>query len=333
MPKFPVPVCEIWRGAFLESLHFGHAVVSEPNGHIVEAWGDPDFVALPRSAAKMIQALPLLTSGAADATGLSDTQLALACASHQGAPLHLAAVEQWLSDLGLSDDDLRCGSQPTRDKALRIKMSQLGQSPCQIHNACSGKHTGFLALNAYLGGAEDYNAPDHPVQTACLSAFEEVTGRPSSGFAIDGCSTPNHATTMAAMARAMAFFASAQDRSDRLSLAAARLTRAMITNPEMVAGKGRSCTELMRATSEPVVVKTGAEGYFIAILPERRLGIAVKAVDGATRAAECTITALLVRLGVLDAQHPAALKRMNTRIINWRGLETGFVRPAPGLLA
>ncbi|MEC3860712.1 asparaginase [Mesobacterium sp. TK19101] len=333
MPIAPAPLVEIWRGPFAESHHFGHAVICDDTGQIVEAWGDPDAVMLPRSSSKMIQALPLVTSGAASKFGLTESQLALSCASHQGAPLHVDMANAWLADLGLDDDALRCGPQQTRDPDLKKEMIKTDQSPCQVHNNCSGKHCGFLTLTKHLGAGPEYVEIDHPVQKAARDAFETVTGMDSPGYGIDGCSAPNFATTMHGMARAMAFFASAHDRSDSLSQAAAQLVKAMYTYPENVAGEGRACTELMRATTEPVALKTGAEGYFIAILPERRMGVALKALDGATRASECTMAALLVRLGVLDPNHPATLKRMNAPVTNWRGIETGAIRPAPGLLA
>jgi L-asparaginase II len=204
--------------------------------------------------------------------------------------------------------------------------------PSQLHNNCSGKHAGFLTLNRHLGAGPDYHEAEHPVQRACRDAFEEVTGRTSPGYGIDGCSAPNFATTMQGMAQAMASFATAGARSDALSRAQARLVAAMIAHPLDVAGEGRACTLMMQAAREPVALKTGAEGFFIAILPERGLGIAVKAADGATRAAECTIAALLVRLGVLSAADPDVARFLNPEIRNFRGLVTGAVRPAPGLL-
>ncbi|MDJ0823283.1 MAG: asparaginase [Paracoccaceae bacterium] len=322
---------EIHRGPIAESLHHGHAVVCGPDGEIVEAWGDPAAVVLPRSSSKMIQALPLITSGAADAYGLTEAQLALACASHQGAPIHVGAVERWLDDLGLTDTALRCGPQPSRDKDLRFQMIRDGESPCQVHNNCSGKHTGFLTLAQHLGTGPEYIEIDHPVQVACKAAFEEVTGEASQGFGIDGCSAPNFVTTMHGMARAMAWFATAASRGDAQSQAAARLTAAMHTHPMMVAGAGRACTLLMQAASEPVALKTGAEGYFVAILPARGIGIAVKIADGATRGAECAIAAILVRLGVLEAEHPDVKRFLRPDVRNWRGVKTGHIQPASAL--
>ena len=263
------------------------------------------------------------------ARSLTSPQLALACASHEGAPLHANAVTAWLADLGLTDDDLRCGAEPSRDKDLRSEMIREGRKPCQVHNNCSGKHAGFLTLNQHLGAGTEYVEPDHAVQLAVRDAFETVTDATSPGYGIDGCSAPNFATTMHGMARAMAFFASASGRGDGLSKAAARLTEAMIANPEHVAGQGRACTLLMRAAKEPVAIKTGAEGYFIAILPNRGQGLALKITDGTTRASNCAIAALLVRLGVLDADHPDVKSFLNPEIRNWRGLLTGDIRPAP----
>jgi L-asparaginase II len=323
----PAPFAEIWRGAFLESVHYGHAVICDAGGDIVEAWGDPEKVILPRSSSKMIQGLPLITSGAADKAGLTTEQLALACASHEAAAIHTDRVGVWLNTLGLDDTAFRCGPQEPRDTDARSALIRAHETPCKIHNNCSGKHTGFLTLNQHLGGDADYIDPAHPVQRACLEAFERTTGETSPGFGIDGCSAPNYACTLHGMARAMAHFAAAPDGS-----AEARLHQAMRLHPELVAGEGRACTELMRAMNGKVAVKTGAEGFFIAILPEQKLGIALKAACGTTRAAECAIAALLVKLGVLDANHPATLRRMNAPIANWGGVVTGTLKPATSLL-
>ncbi|WP_320177085.1 asparaginase [Roseovarius pacificus] len=327
-----VPLTEIWRGPMAESLHRGHAVICDDTGAIVEAWGDPKATVLPRSSAKMIQALPLVESGAADARGLSSEHLALACASHNGAAIHTDRVRAWLGDLNLQDGDFRCGAHMPKDKAARHALIRADEKPCQVHNNCSGKHAGFLTLTQHMGWGPEYVEPTHPMQRACLEAFEEMTGETSPCYGIDGCSAPNFATSMHGMARAMASFAAASEGRSARDTAAVRLWQAMVAHPELVAGEKRACTELMRACKEPVALKTGAEAFFIAIIPGRRLGLAVKIEDGATRAAECTIAALLVRLGLLDADHPATRRFMNAPITNWRGIETGTIKPANGLL-
>lgn len=328
----PVPMVEVWRGAFLECVHFGHAVICDQAGEVVEAWGDPDLVLLPRSSAKMLQALPLVASGAAHAQKLTPAHLAVACASHQGAAVHTDLVSAWLADLGLSDDALLCGAQPPNDTPSRHSLIQAGVEPRNSHNNCSGKHAGFLVLARHLRAEPDYIDPVHPVQVACRAAFEETTGMATPGHAIDGCSAPNFATTLTGLARAMAWFASAGDRQDAQSTAAVALREAMMAHPDLVAGEGRACTELMRAMGPVAAIKTGAEGVFVAILPQQKLGIALKIADGASRASECAIAALLARCGVLDAKHPLAQKRINAPIRNWRGIETGYVRPSPSFV-
>lgn len=323
----PAPFAEIWRGPFLESVHSGHAVVCDDTGQIVQSWGDPGLVVLPRSSSKMIQALPLITSGAADGAGLTTEHLALACASHQGAAIHTDRVGVWLETLGLTDDAFRCGPQEPSDVDAREALIRAQQSPCQIHNNCSGKHAGFLTLTKHLGAGPEYIDPAHPLQKACLEAFERTTQETSPGFGIDGCSAPNFACTLHGMARAMAHFAAQPDGTPE-----ARLHQAMRLHPDLVAGEGRACTELMRAMDGKVALKTGAEGFYIAILPEQKLGIALKSACGTTRAAECAIAAILVGLGALEAEHPATLRRMNAPIKNWRGVETGMLKPAATLL-
>lgn len=321
-----IPMVEHWRGPFLESVHHGHAVVCDAKGEIREAWGDPSALVLPRSSAKMIQALPLIESGAADKAGLGTEQLALACASHQGAEIHVTRVRKWLDDIGLGEPDLRCGPQVSADPGHHERMIRAGEEPCQLHNNCSGKHAGFLTLAQHLKAGPEYIDPDHPVQVAAREAWERVTDETVAGFGIDGCSAPNFATSLKGIARAMAHFAAAPEDS-----AEARLHTAMRAHPELVAGEGRACTRLMRAMDGCVAIKTGAEGVFIAIVPELELGVALKIADGATRAAECAIAAILVKLGVLQADHPTTLQYLNAPILNRRNIQTGWQRAAPPL--
>ena len=324
----PVAMAELWRGNMLESRHLGHAVVVGAGGGIERAWGDPGTVIFPRSSCKMVQALPLVESGAAE--GLSSEHLALACSSHEGAAIHTDRVQRWLSDLGLTDDDLRCGPQEPSDRAARAALIKTDKSPCQYHNNCSGKHSGFLTVTQHLKAGPEYVEIDHPLQKAIRAATEEVAGETVAGWGVDGCSAPNFAVSLQGLAQGMAKFANAREGQGARQDAMHRLTRAMGTHPDLVAGEGRACTELMRAMGGRVAIKTGAEAVFVAILPEKGLGIALKVVDGATRASEAAIAHLLVRAGVLEAGHPATVKRLNPVQKNWRGIETGILRVAPG---
>lgn len=329
MSEAPVLV-EITRGPFVESRHRGHAVIARANGEVVESWGDPAKVVLPRSSSKMLQALPLLESGAG--AGLSGERLALACASHSGEVRHVEKVSAWLSDLGLGESDLICGPEVTRDLELRDEMIRKGEAPTRLHNNCSGKHSGFLTLAKHLGANLDYVDPDHPVQRAVLSAFEEMCGETSPGYGIDGCSAPNFAATLRGVATAMARYATMGTGMGARDKAVVALREAMIAYPELVSGRGRACAELMRAAKGRAAIKTGAEGFFVAILPDLGLGVALKIEDGATRASEVTMAALLVRLGVLEAGDPVVARYLSRPIVNRAGIVAGEERPAPGLL-
>jgi L-asparaginase II len=328
----PTAMVELWRGGLLESTHQGHAVVVDDTGQIVESWGDPNRIIFPRSSCKMIQALPLVESGAADAFGLTPVQLALSCASHQGAALHVNAARDWLAGIGLGEPDLRCGSHEPYDRAERDRLICDHEGPCQLHNNCSGKHSGFLTANKHLKGGPEYVEIDHPLQKAIRAATEEVTDEIVAGYGIDGCSAPNFAMSVVGLARAMAKFAKAGAGGSVRDRAMQRLRDAMAAQPEYVAGEGRSCTELMRAMGGRVAIKTGAEAVFIAMIPERKLGLALKIEDGNSRASEAALVAILTRLGVLDAAHPMAQKRLPAPQTNCRGLTVGELRLAQGFL-
>lgn len=317
------------RGGFEECFHRGHVAVWQQDLGLIASWGDPDAVILPRSSCKMLQALPLVESGAAARAGLRSEQLALACASHNGAAMHTDRVAAWLGDLGLGDANLRCGTQMPNDPAARVHLNKTDGAPQQCHNNCSGKHAGFLTLSQTLGGGAEYIEPDHPVQIAVRAAFEEMTDMTAPGFGIDGCSAPNFATTVAGLARAMAGFASpgAGVRGTAIS----QLYQAMVTHPELVAGEGRACTRIMAATAGRAAVKTGAEGVFVAIIPEQKTGVAVKISDGATRGAEAVISTVLGRLGVLDEASEVYQSLTSGPITNRNHMVTGAMQVAQAL--
>ena len=324
-----VPVLEVWRGGLLESTHLGHAVICDAKG-VVASWGNPEAVIFPRSSAKMLQALPLIETGAADARGLSQAHLALSCASHRGAQVHVDLAGRWIADLGLSEADLRCGAHEPGDIEERNRLIRAGEKPCQLHNNCSGKHSGFLTVTQHLKAGPEYIEIDHPLQKAIRAATEEVTEETAAGWGVDGCSAPNFAMSVGALARGMAKFATAREGHGARDGAMHRLTRAMAAHPHLISGEGQACTELMRAMDGRVAIKGGAEAVYIAIVPEKGLGIALKVLDGGYRASEAAVAALLAKIGVLDPAHPAAVKRMAGVQSNWRGMETGVYRLADG---
>lgn len=319
-------LAEIWRGDILESVHRGTAAICTAGGALVAAWGDPGRIILPRSACKMVQALPLIESGAADNANLTPRHLAIACASHQGAAMHTRLVTAWLSGMDMHEHDLRCGPQIPSDAEARQTLRQSERQPDQTHNNCSGKHTGFLTLNRHLRGKADYVDPDHPVQQAVRQASAEMAGEELSGFAIDGCSAPNFALTIRGLATQMARFADPKKLSPARRDAVKRLRGAMAAHPMLVAGQKRACTALIEACDGKAVVKTGAEGVFTGILIEQGLGIAIKCDDGSSRGSEAAITALLAHYGALDRKSPAYKAYADQTLLNRRGIAHGHLR-------
>ncbi len=330
--KDAVKLVELRRNGILESTHRGHVVVCDTGGVVAE-WGNGAQVIFPRSSCKMLQALPLVESGAADAAGLGETHLALSCASHQGAQMHTALAADWLAGLGLGEADLRCGPQVPNDIGARALLRARYESPCQLHNNCSGKHSGFLTLNKYLGGGAEYIELDHPVQKAVKAAFEEMTGAEAPGWGIDGCSAPNFTCEIGHLARAMAKMAAPDGLGGVRAKAAKRLVGAMMAHPMLVAGEGRACSALMAAAGGKAAVKTGAEGVFVAILPGRGIGMALKIEDGNPRASEAVMAAQLVRLGVVEAADPRVAQYLHRPDTNRRGLKAAEFSVADHLFA
>ena len=317
---------ELIRGDMVESTHRGHVVVCDAGGDIIKAWGDPNAVIYPRSACKMLQALPLIESGAAKAAGLQSRHLALACASHQGAAMHTELAQEWLAGLGLDEHDLRCGPQIPNDHTARAKMRKAFDQPCQLHNNCSGKHSGFLTLNKHLAGGAEYIEIDHPVQKSVRAAHTEMMGAEPAFWGVDGCSAPNFSCEIGHFAHAMAKMANPEQLGKTRGAAAKTLISAMIKHPLLVAGETRACSELMIAAKGKAAIKTGAEGVFAAILPERGIGVALKIEDGNFRASEAAMAAILVRLGVLDAADPIVQKRLCPAQLNRRKIAAARIQ-------
>lgn len=322
---------EVHRGPILESMHRGHAVVWRHGEGVIASWGDAEARILPRSSSKMIQALPLVESGAADAVGLTPEHLALACASHQSAMMHVDRVTRWLDDLDLSESDLRCGTQWPYDMAARDDLICSKCAPDQRHNTCSGKHTGFLTVNRHLGGGPEYLEIDHPLQRAISEAWDDVTDDANPDYAIDGCSAPNFVTRLDRMARAMAAFSAARPDGCARQAAMVRLRDAMMTHPELVSGEGRLTNDVVPATGHRIAMKSGAEGFFVAMFPEQQIGVALKIEDGSDRAKDSAITAILCGLGVLDPAHPAARAVLHGPFYSKLGIEAGHYRIADTL--
>ncbi len=318
----------------MESRHRGALAVTDADGATVLAVGEVTRPVFPRSAVKALQALALVESGAADRYALDAEQLALACASHSGEPAHVEGVARMLAKAGLDVSALCCGTHWPVSQPAAFALARTG-APSALHNNCSGKHAGFLCLACAMGVDHvGYWRPQHAVQRAVHAVLEDMTGVVLSQErrAIDGCSVPTWAVPLRNLAHAFAKFGTGQGLEPARARAAARLRAACAQKPWHVAGTGRFCTEIMLLLGARALVKTGAEGVFCGALPQLGLGIAIKCDDGAGRAAEAIMAALLARFLSLEGQERDALTRFARPILrNWNGIEVGLLRVTDAL--
>ncbi len=332
MSKGPV-VVEVTRGPVVESRHEGIAAVVKADGTLVDSWGDIDAAILPRSANKPIQAMAFVESGAVERFGLGNEHIALACASHSGETRHVETVRAWLKKVGLSEANLECGAHAPRLQTSIEVLAREGVLPTAAFNNCSGKHSGFLTTAVTYGEpTKGYIKYDHPVQQRLREVMSDLCGLDANAFphGTDGCGIPTLATPLKRLAQAMAAMADPSRLSSKRADAAQRIRAAMNAEPFMVAGSGRFCTRINEAAPGVIQVKTGAEGVFCGMLPTLGLGVAIKMWDGAGRASEIAMAALLHHLGVLPANQREEILR--PPIKNVVGLLVGEMRPAKSWL-
>jgi L-asparaginase II len=324
-------LAEILRGPHVESRHLGCFAVTDAQGRVVLSGGDPHLPVFPRSAIKALQALPLLTEGAADRFHLSGAQLALACASHAGLPAHTETAAAMLRSAGRDEACLECGAHwPSNADAARA-LAAAGQRPGALHNNCSGKHAGFICAAVTAGqDPSGYVGPDHPTMARVTQAVAAATGArlDEANRATDGCSIPTFQIPLSAIATGFARFGAGTGLPAGFAQAAARLREAAAANPAMLAGPGRFDTEITAAMGAAAFVKTGAEGVHAGAIPALGLGFAIKAMDGANRAADAFAAALLRHF---LPGHPVLDTWADKPLTNWNGTEVGRMRAvAPG---
>jgi L-asparaginase II len=305
-----VKLAEIRRGPVVESVHHGAVAVADAEGRIVASWGDPALVTYPRSSLKPFQAIPLVETGAADALGLTDEHLALACASHHAQDFQVALVHGWLERLGLPESALVCGPDLPRGAEDAMAHLRAGGGRSRVFHNCSGKHCGFLTVARRIGApAAGYDDPAHPAQRLYLDALSELLGRDAAALprGWDHCGLPALALPIADMARAAARWAAVAVKSEARHVAIRRLQEAIRAFPDHLSGRDQYTGRILRATGGRVLVKGGAEGYAVGFVPDRELGFAVKMADGAARAKMGVVAALLCRIGLLE---PAAAETL-----------------------
>jgi L-asparaginase II len=332
------PLVEVRRGAITESRHRGHVVVVGPDGQIKNYLGAPENVTFLRSSAKPFQAIPLLVSGAADHFGFTDEEVALACASHNGEPIHTAIAAGMLKKIGLGPEALKCGVHEPYSHKAAAELRARGEVPNVLHNNCSGKHAGMLAVAKHLGAPIDtYDHAENPVQLAIGRVVSQFSGIALEDLSvgIDGCGVPVFGVTMKAMALTFARLVNPPVDFDQATKdACARIVKVMTAYPELIGGThDRLDTEIMRAAPGQIVSKVGAEGVYTAgIVPSEMwpegLGLALKIEDGDDHRARPTVVIeALQQLGVLkDESLEAVAKYAFFPVKNRRGDVVGEIR-------
>jgi len=307
------------RGGWVETVHEVHVAVVDTSGRLIARTGDHELVTFWRSAAKPFQALPLVEDGAAERFGLTSEDLALACASHSSEPGQVARVRELLGKIGCSERDLLCGPHPPLSDRVAQDYQTRGVRLTAVYSNCSGKHAGMLALARYHGWpTEFYTRLEHPVQQRCLAEVSRWTDVLAAEIktAVDGCGVVCYGLPLRNMASAYARLGNAD-----------RVRDAMLRHPELIAGEGRPCTEMMRAHPGRVIAKVGAEGVYCALLTQEKLGVALKVTDGHAIASALAMAAVLEALGLRP--RPASLTARPN--VNTRGETVGELRANGGL--
>ncbi|MGI9453694.1 MAG: asparaginase [Pirellulales bacterium] len=323
------------RGQEEESFHCGRAVVATATGETVLAIGDAEARAFPRSAIKPMQAIPLVASGAAEKFSLTDVEIALACGSHAGSPLHVATAQSILEKIGSSREALECGVHWPLDSGESRALAARGEEPTVLHNNCSGKHCGFLAVGAVRGlDVAGYINASHPVMREVTSAISLVTGvqLDESQARVDGCAIPAFSLPLVSVATGFARLGTGEGLSPSLASSVARIRTAIVQNPLMLSGAGRIDTCITAECRGEVFVKSGAEGVMAASIPALGYGLAVKIDDGAQRAATAVMANLLLQVlqkhGIATANAIEALTgHARFPLKNWNGTTVGSVEP------
>jgi L-asparaginase II len=319
-------IAEVTRGPIVESRHHGAYVVCDAKGKVLISAGDVHAPVYPRSAIKAFQCLPMIESGAADAFGFTDEEIALCCSSHSGEADHVRVAKSILAKCMVDETCYECGAHYPSSKEATYELVRHGEKANQIHNNCSGKHAGMLALAKQLGiDSKDYVKLDHPVQKAIAKTIEKLceVDMSKAPVGVDGCSVPTWAIPLHNMALGFAKLC------DETYAPYERIIRAARNHPFMIAGSGRFDTRVMQAVPR-LFMKFGAEGVFCGCIPHAGLGFAVKCDDGAARAVEVAMISVALKLDVWTSEERESLSGFHQETMkNWRKIEVGEVRGMP----
>ena len=317
-------LCRVTRGELTESIHVAFAVAVDETRQPFYSTGDPQYLTCIRSSLKPFQAAASVKAGAVDAAEFNDDELALMCASHKGEKMHVKTAQSMLTKLGLTVDDYECGSHFPSDTLTRHRMIREDKEAQPLHNNCSGKHAGMLALAKHLGqGTANYIKKDHPVQRTILEYVQDITGLETIPTEIDGCSAPTPFMTLETIAGLFQTLAAGNEPELK------RVFKAMSSCPDLVGGSNHFDSNFIKALTGRGVTKVGGEsvrGIALKTQDKGSVGIAIKILDGNFRALPVATMKLLEHLELLTEEELQNLDKFRTKILkNHNQIEIGRI--------
>ena len=301
---------EVTRSNFTESVHHGVAVLINSSGEVLKEWCNSDILIYPRSALKPIQSLNLYKDGVAEGLNLSDDFIALTTASHHAENIHQKMINNWLKKINLKEKHLSCGPSWPWNIKDQFKAHSKYKVKRKIFHNCSGKHCGHLAVSKYKNlPIKNYQNKDHPIQKDLIKLIEDLSKYKIKNIGVDGCTMPNPLIPLKKFAFAVAQLADYK-KLNEYSTIAKRIFDSCVKFPEITGGSKSINSILTKLSKGKIFVKNGAEGVFVAIIPEQKSALAVKIIDGASRAAEVAIAGLLSELKIINNEKINKIKKI-----------------------
>ena len=304
-----IKMVEVTRSDFIESIHYGTAVLINSDGKILKEWGNSNILIYPRSALKPIQSLNLYKDGVAETINVSDELIALTTASHHAETIHQEMVNNWLKKMNLNENHLSCGPAWPLNEKYQLEAYSKYKTKRKIFHNCSGKHCGHLAVCNYKNlPIKNYQKKDHPIQKDFIQLIEDLSKYKIKNVGVDGCTLPNPLIPLKKFAFATAQLADYKKLNDHSAIAK-RIYNSCTKFPEIAGGSRSINSILTKLSNGKAFFKNGAEGVFVAIIPEQKSALAVKIVDGASRAAEVAIAGLISELNIINSDQIEKIKK------------------------
>jgi len=304
-----VKMVEVTRSGEIESLHYGVAVLINSSGEILREWGNSDLSIYPRSALKPIQSFNLYKDGVAEKMNLTYEQIAITTASHHAEKIHQKIISNWLNKMKLNEDALHCGEDWPWNIEDKFKAHIQNKKKRKIFHNCSGKHCGHLAVCRHKGfPMKNYHTINHPIQKELINLIQDFSNYKIKNIGIDGCTLPNPFIPLKKFALAVAQLADYKKLSENSNIAK-KIFQSCVKFPEITGGINSVNCKLTKLSNGKIFFKNGAEGVFVAIIPEQKSALAVKIIDGTARAAEVAIAGLISELKIIDEKNLKNFKK------------------------